>query len=350
VTPRNLISIGVWAALGCGSLLSPSQRLHAQTLRHQPTPFTAWLDFTAFESGISPRLALPIWLESVQKQNTPVDAALRPSTTFRLRLRRMGALNTAIQLRLFYQDRPEADLNVSGWSETGARLYDSGPLGSGLDLPASDSLTIPVAEMDYIDVRVGGDGRNLRGALVTTLTKSEVQHALDFQSSGAVLDAFGAPPPVQPEADDIALYGRVKATIDRSVVRFDATDPKEQLFEFELEAQPLIAMVSFEVLNADPLYPMHVCMNGAPAGTVSVQLPDLADPAYSGSARPLERDMRFRYTGWLRAQLIIPGSSLQAGLNKLALQVNKQSGPVAVRSIEIQLKHNWSGFNYRLNP
>jgi hypothetical protein len=60
--------------------------------------------------------------------------------------------------------------------------------------------------------------------------------------------------------------------------------------------------------------------------------------------------MRFRYTGWLKAQLVIPGSSLQAGLNKLALQVNKQSGPVAVRSIEIQLKHNWSGFNYRLNP
>jgi hypothetical protein len=337
-------------ALACGVLFYPFERADGQELRLQATPFTAWLDLEAFSDGRSPRMALPIWLDSVQKQSTPEGAGRQQSTTFRLRLRRLDALNSAIQLRLYFHDRSGMDLNVSGWSETGVRLYHSGSLGSGLDLPTSEALTIAVAEMDYIDVSVIGDGRSLRGALVTTLTKSEISHALDFQSGGGVADAFGGSPPAQPQADDIALFGRIKATLDREIVRFGPEDPKEQVFEFELQAQPLIAVVSFEVLNADPLHPLNVSANGTPIGAVSMQLPDLADLAYHGSVRPLEKGMRFRYTGWLRAQLVIPGSNLHAGLNKVTLQLDKHAGPVAVRCLEIQLKHNWSGLNYNLAP
>ena len=60
--------------------------------------------------------------------------------------------------------------------------------------------------------------------------------------------------------------------------------------------------------------------------------------------------MRFRYAGWLRAQRVIPGSALRAGLNKVVLQLNGESGPVAVRAVELQLKYNSPALDYTLPP
>jgi hypothetical protein len=85
-------------------------------------------------------------------------------------------------------------------------------------------------------------------------------------------------------------------------------------------------------------------------GAAHLFFPDLADPGYVGTVRPLQRDMQFRYTGWVRAQQIVPGSALQAGLNSVVFGLNRNSEPIAIRSVEIQLKYNWTGLGYELAP
>ena len=121
-------------------------------------------------------------------------------------------------------------------------------------------------------------------------------------------------------------------------------------YEFELDARPLLAVVTFEILELDPLYSPEITINGRALGAISVHLPDLADPGFEGAVLPLEPDMRFHYAGWLRCQKIIRGSALEAGLNRLVVQPNSHSAPVAIRAVEIQLKHNWHNLHYKLVP
>src|SRR5664279_2106340 len=98
-------------------LLAALSPVSAQELRRQPIPFTVWLDFHALARPNAPRLALPIWLESVMSEH-PRRAVGDPlSTIFRLRLRRMGALNPEINLRLFFEDTPLSAPRITGWTE-----------------------------------------------------------------------------------------------------------------------------------------------------------------------------------------------------------------------------------------
>jgi hypothetical protein len=76
-----------------------------------------------------------------------------------------------------------------------------------------------------------------------------------------------------------------------------------------------------------------------------MRTPDLADPAYQGVLRPLDRGVRFRYAGWLQSQKAIPGGLLKPGVNKIELRLPAESGPVAVRSLELQLKNQWQNLD-----
>jgi len=68
-----------------------------------------------------------------------------------------------------------------------------------------------------------------------------------------------------------------------------------------------------------------------------------------GIVRPLA-PMRFHYAGWLHGQVILPGSALKAGHNTLTLQLPSGASPVAIRAIELQLKHNWRILDYQIAP
>jgi hypothetical protein len=209
---------------------------------------------------------------------------------------------------------------------------------------------LPAAGLDYVDIEVPGNGRTIRGAFLTTLRKTEVRHSIDFDAATPVEDAFKNAPAVSPSPDDSYLYGRVKATLEAGVIKLSAPEHSQENLAFEIEAKPLIAVISFEVLNADPAYPIQTSINGQTFSPVNAVFPDLADPGYSGTVRPLQRDMRFRYTGWIRVQQIVPGSDLQGGLNNVSFRLNKHSEPLAIRSVEIQLKYNWTGLGYEIAP
>ncbi len=289
-------------------------------------------------------------MESFQRTVAPEVDGESKKTIFRMRLRRFATLNGEIQLRLFFRDTPGALPIVSGWTETGVQLYHSNAMGSGLDLPSSETVTIPVAGLDYLDITVPGDGSNLRTLFAATLKRYESRHALDFEPRAEMEDPFAGPPATRPSTDDSYLYGRVRAMIDPGPVKLSPEAVKQSVFEFDLESAPLLAVISFEALNVDPLQPPELTLNHQALGRVSIQLPDLADPAYHSTLRALESDMRFHYAGWVRCQQVVPGSALLSGLNKLVVAPGKESSAIAIRSVEIELKTKWKNLDYELIP
>ena len=332
------------------ALLLALGSLCAQELREQPTPFSVWLDFHALASTSPPKLSLPIWFASLGTERTAARDGVPEKTVFRLHFRRVGDLNASLQFRLFFDDQPGAAPTLIGWTETGAARFARGPFGTGLALPSSENLTLPMDGVDYIDITTFGDGSNIRGVFLASLKRAEIQHALDYTAPAEVADAFDNVPASPLNPDDYSLYGRVKASLDPGVMKLTPREKPTGSWEFELQSPPLTAFVTFEVLDADALAPIEITVNDRPLGPVSVHQPDLADPAYIGLVRPLDRDMRFRYAGWLRAQKAIPGSALRAGLNKVVLRLTNDSGPVAVRTVELQLKYNSPSLDYNLAP
>lgn len=327
------------AGLAALALLGWDTFATAQEMKVHPTPFSVWLNFEAVRKRDTPRMGLPIWMESVVSTTTPAANGTPEKTSFRIRLRRFGHLNSAFQLRLFFTDTPGAAPVVSGWTETGLCAFSPPPLGEGLNLPTSAALTVPAAQIDYVDIEVPGDGSNVRGAFLASLGKRETQHALDFGPISAIEDPFGQPAPAAPSPDDSYLYGRVRATVDPGVLKLTPPELVRADYQFELDARPQLAVCTFEILNADLTAPLLLWVNDQWIGPVSLQVPDLADPGYEGGRHFPGRDAPFHYHGWLRAQAIIRGSMLVEGLNKIVLGLDPSSGPVAIRAVELQLKH-----------
>jgi hypothetical protein len=317
----------------------------AQELHEQPTPFSVWVDFRKLSRSKPQKAGLPIWVQSIERMAVIGDRAV-----VRIRFRRMGPLTDELQLRLFFVDKPGAAPMVTGWTETGSQPYLSPVLGEGLGVETSESVIIPATDLDYVDIDVPGDGTNLRGAFLATLRRADVLHGLDFEAPDELLDPFGAPVKSQSPKDDLRLFGRIRATIDPAPLAIDPKQGGIGSYEFSLESRPMIASISFQVLGATPLEPIHAYINDAYLGPVSVAFPDLADPAFRGASAPMEPDLRFRYTGWLKAQLMVPGSRLAAGLNKFVLRVTNSTGSIVVRTVEIQLKYPSSTFDYDLQP
>jgi len=58
--------------------------------------------------------------------------------------------------------------------------------------------------------------------------------------------------------------------------------------------------------------------------------------------------MHFQYTGWLRAQKIVPAANLKVGTNDLIIANGSGSEPSAIRATQIQLKYLWDKSDYLL--
>jgi hypothetical protein len=320
----------------------------AQEAHEEATPYSVWLDFNRLAANRWPKTDLPFWVESVGAEAMMIQDRIG-TTTFRLRFREIQRLTKELQLRLFFDDQKSASPKITGWSETGTLRFERGPLGSGIGLPTSETITFPTEGVDFVEIVVPGDGQNVRGTFLAIVKTEAMKRALDFSPPSVEIDAFGNAPAAKTSADDLTLYGRVRAKLDSGIAKL-GPQAVSAAWEFNLETAPLMAMVTLEVLGADGLAPLEVIVNDRPLGPVAMRLPDLADPSYLGLVRPLEDQMRFRYTGWLPCQKAIPGSILKAGQNRVTVQLHPDSGPVAVRSVELQLKYNWKNLDYTLAP
>ena len=84
------------------------------------------------------------------------------------------------------------------------------------------------------------------------------------------------------------------------------------------------------------------------SGQLRLTLPDLADPGYRGESEPLTTEMHFNYTGWLRAQKIVPATVLKVGANDLVVINGAGTGASAIRATQVQLKYIWDKSDYLL--
>jgi hypothetical protein len=319
-------------------------------LPDQPAAFSVWLDFPALARPGAADLALPIWFEGLQTLRSPAQGEEPPKTIYRLRVRRLPSLQNEVLLRVFFDDLPGMQPVVSGWTETGRERFRSDPLGTGVGLPTSDSIIAPLDGVDYLDLEVPGNGSTVRGTLASSVKEVSVRQTLDFQPAPEVIVPFGHTPLPPMYDEDRKLYGRIQATLDRATIRLTPEGHADEVFEIELAAQPLAAVLTFEVLNADLAAPPNVSINDSAPVPAQVHWPDLADPGYRGEARGDEANLRFQYTGWLASQLAIPATGLRPGLNKIAVSLSDTSGPIAIRNVELQLKQNWKHFDYILTP
>jgi hypothetical protein len=214
----------------------------------------------------------------------------------------------------------------------------------------SETVSIPAAEVSTIDIEVPGDGSTVRGAYMDWMTMSEVVHPQGVDHRDLMMEPFAAPPQLRASKDDQKQFGTVTATLAPDTIRIGPTMENGAAFEFEMEAAPLVAMISFEVAASRIDSPPEILVNGESVGPASLTLPELADPGYRGEMEALIKGMQFRYTGWVRAQKLVPADKLKIGTNNVTITGAAGTSPAAIRSTQIQLKYLWEKSDYVLKP
>jgi hypothetical protein len=250
--------------------------------------------------------------------------------------------------RLFFDDKPNQQPELIAWDETGSHVLRSGTLGAGMNLPSSDSVIIPMTGASAIDIEVPGDGKTIRGAYLDWMTSSEVVHPVNVEHRDIIAEPFSAVPALHAPPEDVENFGTVTATLAAEAIHLDGRTKQNAAFQFPIEAEPLTALLTFEIANPRIDAPPEVYVNDQNIGPVALSLPDLADPGYRGEQEPLTTDMHFNYTGWVRAQKIVPATALKVGANDLVITNGAGTGTAAIRATQVQLKYIWDKSDYLL--
>src|SRR4051812_12227219 len=309
---------------------------------------SAWLDLRQIASASSKPQVTPDWVEAMSIVPGQKNPGVPEKTVFRIRLARPNAESQILFFRLFFDDNAEQKPQLIAWDESGTVVMQSGPLGAGMGLPTSESVMVPMVGVSTIDIAVAGDGKNIRGAYLDWMRNAEVLHPTTAEHRDMIPEPFAAMAPLHAAAQDTERYGTVTAPLADETIRIGASVSQGAAFQFGLESQPLVALITFEVASPNIAAPPEVFVNGESLGPVSVSLPDLADPAYRGQTASLIRGMRFQYTGWLRAQKLVPAANLKAGTNDILITAGEGTGSSAIRATQIQLKYLWDKSDYEL--
>jgi hypothetical protein len=310
---------------------------------------SAWLDLRQHVDANFTTQAAPVWVQGVKMTAAADQSGRTARTVFRIQLAQPPGDYRVLFFRLFFDDKPEARPQLTAWDESGSLVLRSGELGSGVNLASSESVLIPMQGVSLIDIEVPGDGQTVRGAYLDWMSSSEVAHPLDAVHRDVIPEPFSSMPPLHAPAQDTEKFGTVTATLALETIRLGPTVQDAAVFEFGVEARPLLALVTFEVASPQIDTPPEIYLNGEDIGPVSLVLPELADPAYRGEMQPLVKQMRFRYTGWLRGQKIVPVGSLKIGRNTLVVATSAGS-TAAIRSTQVELKYLWDKSDYILQP
>jgi hypothetical protein len=201
-----------------------------------------------------------------------------------------------------------------------------------------------------IDIEVPGDARSVRGAFLDWMKSSQVMRPIHAEQGKLAADPFGGPAAMRTSEEDKEIYGTVTAPLTTETVPMGSSLQSAAAFQFGLEAQPLVALLTFEVASPQVEAPPEIYVNGEDMGPASLVLPDLADPAYRGLSLSLLQTMKFQYTGWVRAQKVVPASLLKVGTNDVMILSGAGTSTSAVRQTQIQLKYLWDKSDYLLEP
>src|SRR5436853_4590549 len=226
-----------------------------------PVSGNAWIDLrqNAKPGAVQ---SVPDWVEAVTF--IPADAQTNAAATsvFRIRLARPGGRASVLFFRLFFNDQTSARPQIVAWDESGSQLLRSGPLGTGIDLESSESVMIPMRSITTIDVEVPGSGTSVRGAYLEWMSSSELVHRSTAGSQDAVPQPFATTLPLHAPSQDSEEFGTVTASLSADLIRIGPTPNNVAVFEFGIESQPLLALVTFEIANPRIDSPPEVIANG----------------------------------------------------------------------------------------
>jgi hypothetical protein len=313
----------------------------------QPATENAWIDLRQHAAAESRPQSAPDWVEAVNMTaTTGVDGTAK--TVFRLRVAHPAGDYQVMFLRIFFDDNANARPEIVAWDELGTQVLRSGELGSGVGLPSSDSVMIPMNNISTIDIEVSGDGKTVRGAYLDWMTSSEVVHPVNAEHRDVIPEPFSSLPPLHSPDQDLENFGTVTATLASETIPIGSDLQQAATFQFGMEAQPLLALLTFEVASPQVDSPPQVYVNGENVGAATLTLPELADPGYRGQMESLIKEMHFQYTGWLRAQKLIPVTNLKIGTNDVIILSGAATSASAIRSTQIQLKYLWEKSDYLL--
>src|SRR5262249_31861729 len=317
----------------------------------EPLPSSAWLDLRQTMSRNSKPQEAPTWVEALTLlPGELTEGGTASKSVFRIRVTPPGPDYKILFFRLFFDDKPNQQPELVAWDETGTHILRSGTLGAGMNLPSSDSVIIPMTGASAIDIEVPGDGKTIRGAYLDWMTSSEVVHPVSVEHRDIIPEPFSVVPKLDAPQEDVENFGTVTATLAPESIRLDSRTQQNAAFQFPIEAEPLTALLTFEIANPRIDAPPEVYVNGQNIGPVAFTLPDLADPGYRGESEPLTTEMHFNYTGWLRAQKLVPATVLKVGSNDLVVTNGSGTAASAIRATQIQLKYIWDKSDYLLRP
>ena len=308
---------------------------------------SAWIDLRQHPAAAQRPQSAPDWVEAVN-MTSAVGTDGTPRTVFRIRVSRPKSDYQIIFFRLFFDDNANTRPELVAWDESGTQVLRSGELGSGVGLPSSDSVMIPMRAISTLDVEVPGDGKTIRGAYVDWMTSSEVVHPLNAEHRDVIPEPFSSLPPLHSPEQDQEHFGTVTATLANETIAIGPGAEQAAVFQFGVEAQPLLALLTFEVASPRIDSAPEVYVNGQDVGPATLTLPELADPGYRGQMEAMIKEMKFQYTGWLRAQMLIPVSSLKVGSNDVMVLSGAASPASAIRGTQVQLKYLWEKSDYLL--
>ena len=313
-------------------------------------PESAWLDLRQTNPAHSRVQAAPGWVESVSFAPGKTDSAVTKKSIFRIRVTRPNDDCQLLLFRLYFDDQPDRQPELVAWDESGSQLLRSGSLGQKTGLATSSTTVVPMIGVTAIDVEVPGDGRSVRGAYLDWMKTSQVMRPMHAEQQKLMADPFGGPSALQARAEDVEVFGTVTAPLTVETIPIGSSMQNGAAFQFGLEAQPLLALLTFEVASPQIEAAPEVYVNGEDVGAATLVLPDLADPAYRGLSLSLLQTMQFQYTGWVRAQKIVPASILKAGTNDVIILAGAGTSASAIRETQIQLKYLWDKSDYLLEP
>jgi hypothetical protein len=313
----------------------------------QSTAEKAWIDLRQHPSATSRPQSAPGWVEAVNMTSTTGTDG-KPRTVFRIRVGHPAGDFQVMFFRLFFDDNANARPEIVAWDELGSQVLRSGELGSGVGLPTSDSVMIPMTGIFTLDIEVPGDGKTIRGAFLDWMTSSEVVHPVNAEHRDIIPEPFSSLPPLHAPEQDLETFGTVTATLASEMIPIGSETHQGAVFQFGIESQPLLALLTFEVASPQIDSPPEVYVNGEDVGVATLTLPELADPGYRGKMESLLKEMRFQYTGWLRAQKLIPVSNLKVGNNDVIILSGSAGSASAIRGTQVQLKYLWEKSDYLL--
>jgi hypothetical protein len=317
------------------------------TADNQSVAENAWIDLRQHPAAASRPQSAPDWVEAVNMTSSAA-ADGTPRTVFRIRVAQPASDLQIMFVRLFFDDNANARPEIVAWDESGTQVLRSGELGSGVALPSSDSVMIPMKGISTLDVEVPGDGKTIRGAYLDWMTSSEVVHPVNAEHRDVIPEPFSSLPPLHSPEQDLENFGTVTATLASETISVGSDFQHAAEFQFGIETQPLLALLTFEIASPRIDSPPEIYVNGEDVGAATLTLPELADPGYRGQMESLLKEMHFQYTGWLRVQKLIPVTNLKVGTNDVIILSGAATSTSAIRGTQIQMKYLWEKSDYLL--